>query len=103
MQVTAEPEYDKNEHGIVQYPKGDARRLMVLVAAIDIMERPTLNSIARYTSWNKGSVFRDIDKVQRELGVTIEKNGPVYSIQAWGDRVNREGVIKCLTGGNLGA
>ncbi|MFC3110896.1 hypothetical protein ACFQAT_28620 [Undibacterium arcticum] len=70
--------YQQNEYGVVQYPKGDARRLFVLLAAIDYLERPTLTTLTKFTGHNKGTITADVDKLRDQFGVEIHKDGPVY-------------------------
>ena len=38
--------YPKNHFGVPQYPENDARRLFVLLSAIDLLERPTVSAVA---------------------------------------------------------
>lgn len=88
----------KNEHGVTQYPKGDARRLFVLLAAIDMLERPTISSLAAYTGHNKGTIPSDVEKLCEQFGVGIVKKDAVYSIQSWGDLLRKEVVSRFLEG-----
>ncbi|WP_202802449.1 hypothetical protein [Pseudomonas asplenii] len=46
-------EYEVNEHGVPQYPKGHAGRLFVTLAAIDCLERATATSVAALTGLSK--------------------------------------------------
>lgn len=87
-----------NAHGVPQYPKADARRLFVLLAAIDLLERPTLTSLAEFTGHNKGTIDADVAKLAEQYGVKIFKAGPVYGIEAWGDILRKSGVKKVLIG-----
>ena len=80
---------EKNKYGIIQYPKGDVRRLLVLAAAVDALERPTLTSLAKYTGHNKGTIGKDISKLNEQLGVVISKTDSVYQIQSWGDLLKK--------------
>lgn len=86
----------KNKHGVVQYPKGDVRRLFVLLASIDKLERPTLTSLAEFTGHSKGNIDHDVQKICEQLCVKIVKDGPVYSIVDWGDIVKKTGVKRAL-------
>ncbi|MDR6397921.1 hypothetical protein ACTOWA_00530 [Herbaspirillum seropedicae] len=88
----------KNEHGVVQYPKADARRLFVLLAAIDYLERPTLTSLSEFTGHNKGTIDADVAKLREQYGVMVEKDGPVYSVESWGDLLKKSAVKKFLQG-----
>lgn len=89
---------EMNAHGVPQYPKADARRLFVLLAAIDKLERPTLTSLADYTGHNKGTIDADVAKLIEQYGVAIVKTGPVYDIESWGEILKKNGVKKVLQG-----
>jgi hypothetical protein len=91
-------ELEVNEHRVPQYPKGDARRLFVVLAAIDCLERPTITTIAAYTGHNKGTIDADVARLCEQYGVEIERNGPVFSILSWGDVLKKGGVKKHLRG-----
>jgi len=84
--------FEKNKFGVVQYPKGDVRRLFVLLAAIDQLERPTLATLRDFTGYLKGNIDPDVTKICTQLGVQIIKEGPIYRIVDWGRIVIREGV-----------
>lgn len=75
-----------------QFPKGDARRLFVLLAAIDTLERPTLTTLAEYTGHNKGTIPADVEKLRDQYGVNIAKDGPVFFIKSWGEVLKKTGV-----------
>lgn len=79
-----EKELVTNKYGVIQYPKGDARRLFVLLAIIDKLERPTITSIAEYSGHNKGTIDKDVNKLRQQFGVLISKNASVYRIEDWG-------------------
>lgn len=85
-------DYPVNKFGVVQFPKGDIRRWFVLLAAIDHLKHPTLTSLADFTGWNKGSIQRDLPKVEEQLGIVIEKSGAVYKILSWGNLVSQKGI-----------
>jgi len=90
----------KNDFGIVQYPEDDARRLFVLLSALDLLERPTLATIADLTSLNPEIIDDDIERLHEQFGVQIHKLGSVYRIESWGDILKKEGVLRCLRGGD---
>ena len=90
--------YQQNAYGVTQYPKGDARRLFVLLAAIDALERPTLTTLAEFTGHNKGTIPADVERLREQYKVVIRKDGPVFSIESWGDLLKKEGVRKLLKG-----
>lgn len=82
----------RNENGIVQYPKGDIRRPLTMLAAIDHLQGATLVELARFTGFNKGSLPGYIQQVEEQLGVSINKAGPSYRLESWGPLLNAEGV-----------
>ncbi len=89
----------KNEFGVVQYRADDARRLFVLAAAIDLLERATPASIADLTGLATASIDGDIDILREQYGMTITQLGNVYRIASWGDVLNREGVVRRMKDG----
>ncbi|HCE10894.1 MAG TPA: hypothetical protein DIT28_10580 [Oxalobacteraceae bacterium] len=88
--------FTRNEFGVPQYPEHDARRLFVLLSAIDLLERPTLSAIADLTSHERNTIEPDLQKLQEQFGVVLHKTGTVYRIESWGDVLNKEGVRKYL-------
>lgn len=86
------------DNKVTQYPKGDARRLFVILAAIDSLERPTLTTLVACTGHNKGTIPGDIDKLREQFGVDIVKDGAVYGVKSWGDLLKKNGVKKLLRG-----
>jgi hypothetical protein len=88
--------FTKNEFGVVQYPHDDVRRLLVLLAALDLLERPTLQAIADLTSLNPETIDDGIERLGEQFGVQIHKQGHVYRIESWGDILKKTGVQKRL-------
>ena len=88
--------FSKNEFGVPQYPEQDARRLFVLLSAIDLLERPTLSAIADLTGHERDTIEQDVQKLQEQFGVVLHKVGAVYHIESWGDVLHKEGVQKYL-------
>jgi hypothetical protein len=87
-----------NPSGVPQYPRGHAGRLLVVLAAIAKLDRPTAVSVANLTGLSKGNIDRLVmDELPDQFGVITTKNGPVYSIEDWGNILREEGVRKCLT------
>ncbi|VWC79840.1 hypothetical protein BLA39750_01112 [Burkholderia lata] len=87
-----------SESGVPQYPKGDARRLFVVLASIDYLERPTITSIAAFTGHNKGTIDADVAKLRDQFGVQIDRDGAVFILRSWGDVLKKAGVKKHLMG-----
>lgn len=84
----------KNNFGVLQYPDDDARRLFVLLGAIDLLERATLSAISDMTGIAVESIDDDIDILCQQFGVKVHKLGNVYRIDSWGDILQRDGVIR---------
>lgn len=76
----------------LQYARGDARRLLMLLAAVDRLPRPTLTTLAAATGHNKGTIARDVERLREQFGVHISKQGPVYRIEDWGRILRPAGV-----------
>jgi hypothetical protein len=89
--------FGKNQFGVPQFPGDDARRLLVLLAAIDLLERPTTSAIADLTSFDKDSVDDQVNMLREQFGVVLHKVGEVYHIESWGDLLKQEGVRKLIT------
>lgn len=88
--------FNKNEFGVPQYPENDARRLFVLLAAIDLLERPTLSAIADLTGLERDTIEADVTKLKEQFDVLLFKVGDVYRIESWGDVLKKSGVKKFL-------
>lgn len=89
--------FDVNENGVPQYPKGHAGRLLVTLAAIDRLERPTASSVAALTGLSKGKIDDYVQALNAEFGTVIVKEGPEYRVDSWGEILKRAGVKKVLT------
>lgn len=81
-----------------QYPKGDLRRMLSVLAAIDALESATLVKLAERTGIDKKTVTSLIEQARTQAGVVVAKNGPVYTIQEWGPVIKKTGARMCLTG-----
>jgi hypothetical protein len=86
----------KNQFGVPQYPESDARRLFVLLAAIDLLERPTTSAIADLTSLPRDAIEIGIRVLQQQYGVQLVRTGEVFRIESWGDVLRRDGVTRHL-------
>ncbi|HEJ2342236.1 TPA: hypothetical protein ACWLUJ_005753 [Pseudomonas aeruginosa] len=89
-------EFELNENGVPQYPKGHAGRLLVTLAAIDRLERATASSVAALTGLSKGKIDDYVRVLNTEYGMAIVKEGPEYRIESWGELLKRAGVKKAL-------
>jgi hypothetical protein len=85
-----------NQFGVTQYPDNDARRLFVLLSAIDLLERPTASAIADLTGRDKETIDDDIAILREQYGVLLIKVGDVYRIESWGEVLKKAGVKKYL-------
>jgi len=83
---------------IIQYSKGDVRRMLVIAASIERLGNPTLLELVKFTGHNKGTIPADIEKLKEQLHVEIIKNDTRYSIRDWGDILKKNGVKKVLKG-----
>ena len=81
---------------VVSYPKGDLRRMLSVLAAIDSMPDPTLLKIAKRTGLDKKSVTYMIAQAIEQAGVKITKAGPVYKLDDWGAIIQRTGAKMVL-------
>lgn len=90
--------FPKNHFGVPQYPSHDARRLFVLLSAIDLLERPTVSAIADLTGHDRESIDKDLLRVREEFGVTLHKVGEIYRIESWGEVLKKNGVKRYLKG-----
>jgi hypothetical protein len=88
--------YEKNRFGVQQYPDNDARRLFVLLSAIDLLERPTASAITDLTGLDKEEIEDDISKLREQYGVLLQRVGEVYRIESWGEVLKKNGVKKFL-------
>jgi hypothetical protein len=86
----------KNQFGVPQYPESDARRLFVLLAAIDLLERPTTSAIADLTSLPRDAIEIGIRVLEQQYGVQLIRAGEVFRIESWGDVLRRDGVMRHL-------
>ena len=88
--------FARNQFGVPQYPEHDARRLFVLLSAIDLLERPTPSAIADLTGLDRDMIDADTIRLREEFGVVLHRVGEIYRIESWGDVLNRDGVAKYL-------
>lgn len=82
----------------VNYPKGDLRRMLQVLGAIDAIPGATLVRVATRTGLDKKTVSSLIRQAAEQAHVRIEKDGPVYVIADWGPVIKRAGAKKALTG-----
>ncbi|WP_249179930.1 helix-turn-helix domain-containing protein [Burkholderia vietnamiensis] len=80
------------------FPKGDVRRLLALALAIAEDERATLTTLSARTGHHKQTIQDDVEKLRDQLGIAIEKEGPVYRLVSWGPVIKQTGLRKFLLG-----
>lgn len=83
---------------VVSYPKGDLRRMLSVLAAIDSMPHASLVKIAAKTGLDKKTVTSLIAQAREQAGVKIIKTGPIYTLENWGPVFKQEGAKMALTG-----
>jgi hypothetical protein len=88
--------FAKNHFGVPQYPEHDARRLFVLLAAIDLLERPTVSALADLTGQEREAVDTGVQALREQYGVLLHKVGEIYHIESWGDLLKEDGVKRFL-------
>lgn len=81
-----------------QYPKGDLRRMLAVLAAIDALAPATLVKLAERTGIDKKTVTNLIEQAREQAGVIVVKSGAEYSIEEWGPIIKKAGAKMCLTG-----
>ena len=92
--------FQKNQFGVPQYPQYDARRLFVLLSAIDLLERPTVSALSDLTGIDKEAIDDDVLKIKEQFGVDLHKLGEVYRIDSWGEVLKKNAVKKFLKDGS---
>lgn len=91
-------EWTRNQFGVPQYPHDDVRKLFVLLAAIDLLERPTQSAVADLSGHPRERLDADIARLRDEFGVKLHKVGEIYHIEHWGDVLKQRGVKRHLKG-----
>ena len=81
-----------------QYPKGDLRRMLSVLAAIDTPQGSSLVRIAADTGLDKKTVTSLIEQARVQADVSIEKSGATYRITGWGRIIKKSGARLALTG-----
>jgi hypothetical protein len=83
---------------VVSYPKGDLRRMLSVLAAIDTIPNASLVKIAERTGIDKKTVINLIAQAGEQAGVQVAKTGPVYTLEDWGPIFKRAGAKMVLAG-----
>lgn len=82
----------------ISYPKGDLRRMLLVLGAIDSIPEATLVKIVARTGLDKKTVTNLIQHATEQARVCIEKTGSVYAITSWGPVIKSAGAKMALTG-----
>lgn len=82
----------------VRYPKGDLRRMLVVLGALNEAGTATLVQIVARTGLDNKTVSDLIVKAQLQAGVVVEKSGANYRIIALGPVFKKTGLHLALTG-----
>ena len=82
----------------IYFPKGDLRRMLAVLGAIDALSEATLLKIADRTGLDKKTVTQLIQQASAQAHVHIKKTGPVYTIVDWGPVIKRTGAKQALSG-----
>ncbi|MGA3983447.1 hypothetical protein ACI2TD_18095 [Ralstonia nicotianae] len=86
------------ENDVPQYPKGDLRRMLSVLAAIDTMSDATLVKVVARTGIDKKTVTMLVQQATEQAGVSIEKDGSVYRLLDWGPVIKKAGAKMALNG-----
>lgn len=85
-------------YGVPQYPKGDLRRMLSVLAAIDTITDATLLKLVARTGIDKKTVTMLVQQAIEQAGVRVEKDGAVYRLIDWGPVFKKGGAILALKG-----
>lgn len=81
------------------YPKGDFRRLLAVLGAIEEIEQATLVKVATRTGLDKKTVINLVAQAREQVKVEITKVGPVYALADWGPVIQPAAGRLALEGG----
>lgn len=87
-----------DESGVPQYPKGDLRRMLAVLAAIDAVADATLVKVVARTGIDKKTVTVLVKQACEQAGVRVEKEGAIYRLVDWGPVLKKGGAKMALTG-----
>ncbi|CAJ0780334.1 hypothetical protein [Ralstonia chuxiongensis] len=83
---------------VPDYPKGDLRRLLAVLAAIDTTTDATLLKLVARTGIDRKTVTLLVQQAREQASVRIEKAGAVYRLLDWGPVIKRAGALRALKG-----
>lgn len=80
------------------YKRGDFRRILVVLVAIEDLKEPTLSNICERTGLDNQTVRTQLRRAQGQFGVKIGRDGVHYVIDCIGPVIRMTGARKALTG-----
>lgn len=83
---------------VANYPQGDLRRLLAVLAAIEVLTDATRMRIEDLTGLDEQTVLLLIAMAEQQAGVVIEEKGGVYRLVDWGPVIRRGGAKLALAG-----
>lgn len=86
-----------------KYLRGDIRKLLRLALAMEEVEIPSLNNLARETGFGKQALIDDIKRMQSQLGMDIEKQDFCYHLRSWGPVLRGSDSARAFLGLNVTA
>lgn len=78
------------------YPKGDLRRMLAVLGAMESLPNPTLAAISSELGFGEHgghTVRRLIQQAESQAGVEICRDGFTYRVASWGIVSRREGAL----------
>jgi hypothetical protein len=82
-----------------KYPKGDLRRMLAVLAAIDALGlEATLGRIVERSGVDKNTVTTLVAHAAAQAGVHVSKSGTVYRLEDWGPVLRKKGAHLALQG-----
>lgn len=85
--------------GITLWPKGDLRRMLVVLVAIDrASDRggASLLEMVEQTGMDKRTITHQMEAAVAQAGVILQKTGARWRIASWGPMLHRQGVMDCF-------
>lgn len=80
----AQPNKEATMESAEQYKRGDIRKLLRVALAASELEAPTLNNLARVTGMHKQVLIDDLERLQIQMGIVIQKDESSYRLISWG-------------------
>lgn len=82
----------------INYAKGDLRRMLVVLSAVDALDNATMVTIGKHVGLDKRTVVHLLEQASTQAGVQIDKQGAIYRIVEWGPLLNKGGAQLAVTG-----